>query len=283
MTTKPITHISFNLGPDVGANDIVIGKRVVPNGTASLEVYGRTLDIGEGDNDEEIIVPSGYKLVFPPGSVKVALEDIDKHAEPEPDGYAAIANTVWTWLQIPPSQTYPFFHYMLAIARRLDVAHALYVSTLRQLVSIPNEHFMRTRDRVFNAVSSAESMCIALNRAILMITSAQAKLSVNTRVPAAINAVKESTQSIRNAFEHIDERALGQSRAETPMEAMSIFNQAELATSGRLRYANHVLELQGQVLPSLIAARQFVYDVIADAGTTKTVNARIEFGPLYPD
>ena len=197
---EPITYISINLGPDVGANDSVIGVRVVPDGRNGPEVYGRTLSADEPDTGVGITVETGDKLVFPAGSVKFTLRDVDKHALPGSDGYSPVANTVWTWLQIPPPPTEDFFHYMLAAARRLDAAHALYVSTLRQLTSDPGEPFMRTRVRTFYALSSAEAMCITLNRALTMISIAQAKLSVNTPVPGTVQAVQESVQAIRNAF-----------------------------------------------------------------------------------
>ena len=65
-------------------------------------MYGRTLNYGERDNDEGILVEPGDTLIFPQGSVKVMLADVDRYSEPESDGYAPLANTVWTWLAIPP-------------------------------------------------------------------------------------------------------------------------------------------------------------------------------------
>ena len=114
MIEKPITYISLNLGPNVGANDTVVGVRVVPDGRNGNEVYGRTLNAGEPDSGEGIVLEAGEKLVFPSGSVTVTLEDVDRYADPELDGYSAVSNTVWTWLQIPPSSSQGFFLYMLA-------------------------------------------------------------------------------------------------------------------------------------------------------------------------
>lgn len=283
MALEPIKYMSFNLGPDAGSNDMIVAVRVVPDGKKGDDVYGRTLNAGEPDTGEAIIVEPGNKLVFPAGTVKITLRDSDQYATPEPDGYAPVANTVWTWLQIPPSVNLAFFHYMLATARRLDTAHGLYVDVLRKLGSVTDEVFMRTRARTFDALGSADAMCIALNGAIRMIAEAKPRLSVKTRVPSTLRAVQEPVQAIRDAFEHIDERAFGGAHRETPIEAISIFNQDDLLTSGTLRYANRVLDIRTQVLPALIAARQFVYDVIAEPGTTKTVNQRIEVGPLTFD
>ena len=284
MIEEPITYISLNLGPDVGANDTIVGVRVVPDGRNGNEVYGRTLDSGEPDTGEGIILEAGDKLVFPPGSVKVTLQDVDRYADAELDGYAAVTNTVWTWLQIPPRpDDQAFFLYMLATSRRLDRAYALCVGALRELGQRADEPFISTRSRVFNALGNAESMCIALNRAIWMIRDAQARFPVKTAVPHEVADVQDAVRAIRNAFEHIDERAFGEARQETPAEAMSIFNQADLVTSRTIRYACHSLDMRMQVVPALVAARRFVYDVIAEAGITKTLNNSMEFGPFMDD
>ena len=42
MTAQPITYISIALGPKVGANDAIVGVRVVPDGRVGNEVYGVT-------------------------------------------------------------------------------------------------------------------------------------------------------------------------------------------------------------------------------------------------
>lgn len=276
-TTQTITHIGIHLGPDINANDAVVGVRVVPDGKNSNEVYGRTLNFGEPDSGESIKLEVGEKLVFLPGSVNVTLQDVDRYADPEPDGYATIANTVWTWLQIPPLRNEAFFNYLLAASRRLDTAHALCVSVLREIDNYSsNEPFIKTRARVFKALGHAELMCIALNRAIMMIKDAHDKVSATTTVPNEIGTIQEAVLAIRNAFEHIDERAMGNARKEDSADAMSIFNQADLI-SGILRYANHSLDLKAEVIPALIVARKFIFDVVAEAGTTKTINFPIEF------
>ena len=280
MAVEPITYISINLGPNVGANDTVVVVRVVSDGRNGNEVFGRTLNVGEPDTGEGIVLKVGEKLVFPSGNVKVTLQDVDRYADPEQDGYAALTNTVWTWLQIPPSSSLAFFLYMLAASRRLDGAHALCVGALRELGDRPDEPFMKTRTRIFGALGNAESMCIALNRAFVMISDVGARFSVKVAVPSEVEAIQDAVLAIRNAFEHIDERAFGNARQETPVEAISIFNQADLVKSATLRYGNYELDLRTQVIPALVAARQYIYDVIAEAGSSKTVNKPLEFGPF---
>ena len=280
MVTEPITYIGVNLGPNVGSNDTIVGVRVVPGGRSGSEVYGRTLNSGEPDTGEGITLDSGDTLVFRPGEVKISLGDVDRYAEKGPDGYAPIANTVWTWLQIPPYSNETFFHYYLAASRRIDIAHSLCVSTLHELGVRDEEPFIRTRARVFKALGTAESMCIAINRAFSMIRESPTRFSVSTTVPQKIVALYDDVRAIRNAFEHIDERAMGKAREESQADALSIFNQTDLITSGVLRYASHSINLRTEVIPALLAARRFVYDVISEVGHTKTLNDRLEFGPF---
>ena len=99
MGWEPITHIGVALGPKVGGNDVLVRVRVVPNGKAGNEVYGRTLNVGEVDEGHGIVLSVGDQVVFPAGSVTVTLYDVDKYAMVGQDGYAPIANTIWTWLQ----------------------------------------------------------------------------------------------------------------------------------------------------------------------------------------
>ena len=281
MVTEPITYISLHLGPNTGANDAVIGVRVVPDRKVGNVVYARTLNDGELDTDEAITLDVGEKLVCPPGSVKVTIRDVDRYAKLHPDGYAAATNTVWTWLQIPPHSDETFFNYLLAVSRRLDMTHALCLGTLSELGERPDEPFIRTRERIFGALGNAELMCISLNRVIEMIRKTQTYFrEVQTAVPEDVEDLREAVRAIRNAFEHIDERAMGRTRWENEGDAAAIFDQSDLVSCGVLRYADHALDLRNHVVPTLIVARKFIYDVITEAGTAKTVNQAIEFLPV---
>ena len=92
----PIRFIGLNLTPEVGADDTLVGVRVVPAGRDGNVVLGRTLGWDETDAGEAITVRPGETLRFPPGSIRVSLRDVDKESKPGSDGYAAIANTIWT-------------------------------------------------------------------------------------------------------------------------------------------------------------------------------------------
>ena len=112
-----------------------------------------------------------------------------------------------------------------------------------------------------------------------MIKGIAAKWLVAATVPDEVDTILPALTAIRDAFEHIDERAMGNARHEQQMDALSIFNQVEFVTSGILRYANFSLDLRSQVIPALIASRKFIFDVaIEKGGRAKTVNVPIDFG-----
>ena len=284
MTVKPITYMSFNLGSDADVDSqLLVGLRVIPTSRDGSTVLARTLNYGELDSGEGIVLQPGERLLFPPGSVKVTIQDIDRDNTPDSDGYTVIANTVWTWLQIGPSPDQNFFNYLFAAARRLDSAHALCVSTISEFDNPPDELFIKSRARIFRALGNAELMCIALNRADRMVKDIAAKWLVAATVPDEVDTILPALTAIRDAFEHIDERAMGNARHEQQTSALSIFNQVEFVTSGILRYANFSLDLRSHVIPALIASRKFIFDVaIEKGGRAKTVNVPIDFGTYTP-
>ena len=59
-----------------------------------------------------------------------------------------------------------------------------------------------------------------------------------------------------------------------------ILDQEELLSHGILSFAGHSLDLRKQIIPTLIATRRFIYDVISEIGTTETYNGAIEMGPF---
>lgn len=278
MTIGPVTFISFNLGPQVGEKDFLAGVRVVPAGRKGNRVYGRTLNPGERDSGEGISLEPGETLEFPAGSVSVTMADVDRYTTRDPSGYARIANTVWTWLTIPPpTQDQTFVHYLLAAARRLDSAYLHCSGAVRLLTNPPKETGFPAREALFEALCHAESMCVALSRAIRMIVRARETISTQVAVPQETGAIQDAVLAIRDAFEHIDERAIGKARREDPVGARSIFDQSDFFTSGVLRYAGRSLDIRAEVVPALIAGRRFILEAAMQAGLIKTVTAPLEF------
>ena len=238
-------------------------------------------NIGEQDSGEGITLRVGQRLVIE--SIRVTIRDVERYTQSHPDGYFSIANTVWTWVHIPPSQGDTFFRYMFAAARRLDQAHALWTHALNGLHSSPDEPSIQARARIFEALGNTESMCNALSRALAMVNDAPSKLGVVTPVPDGLTNIQGSLTAIRNAFEHIDERAIGKARHESQAEALSLFDQQDLANNGVVTYAGYMLKLRTEVLPTLLTARKFIYDAITEPGSVKTMNVPLVYEAVEGD
>ena len=292
MAIEDIAYISLNLGPDVGANDTIVGVRIVLAGRDGNVIYARSLNAGEPDTGERIALEAGERLVCPAGSIRVTLEDVDRYAETEPDGYAPVTNTVWTWVHVPPPPDEFFSNFMLTVSRRLDEAHALCASALRELGERPDEPFIKTRSRIFGALGKTELMCLSLNMVIELVNDAPVRFSLTTPVPSEIKEISRTVRVMRNAFLHLYSLVPGEylmedrrGRVAAIVEeddgnAAAILEQGELVSHGILKHSGHALDLRQQVVPALVATRRFIYDAISEAGTTKTFNGTIEMGPF---
>lgn len=284
MKPQLIRYLSANLTPNVGANDALIDVRVVPAGRDGHRVFGRTLRAGEHDSGEaiEFYPYRGEELHFPPGSIQISLHDLERGNEPGPDGYAPVSNTLWTWLTFGAPPDPAFFRFLLAAARRLDTAHSLCSDVLAALTD-RDEPFIKARRRLFRALGLAETMCVALGRAISMLARVSSQFSIPVSLPASVSGLLPALRQIRDAFEHIEDRALGKVREKPHADALSIFDQRDLISRGVLRYGPHSLDLQGDVLPMLIQARRLVLDAaIETAGAARTVNDAIGFPSAPP-
>jgi hypothetical protein len=256
-----VRYLSINMTPEVGANDWLVAVRIVPDGRDGTKVYGRSLKAGEVDPDVPVIFDpnAGEELHFRPGSVQITIQDVDRMAKPGPDGYATISNTVWTWLSIGAPTAPTLFRFLLAASRRLDTAHSLYTQVEAALGGFSGAS-PHQREQLFAALGVSELLCVALGRAVDMLQKIPTTFSVDVQLPATITSKAFALREIRNAFEHIEDRALGKVRGKLDADALSIFDQGDLFTRGVLTYASHSLGLRSEVLPMLVHARRAAFE-----------------------
>lgn len=284
MKPHDIRFVSVSLTNQVGANDSLIAVRVVPMGRIGNRVLGRTLTANEEDTDQPIsFYPyRGEELHFPPGSIQITVRDLDRLAKADEHGYAHLSNIVWTWLFVGAPPDPMLFRFLVAAARRLDTAHALFVSVHARMSEGPAS-FTSVRQRFFEALAVAEVMCVALARAVDMLRSVSARFGVAISMPPIVTSKLEALREIRDAFEHIDERALGNRRTTPHQDALSVFDQKDFITSGVLRYGTRSLDLTSEVPHMLVEARRTFLEVaVAAAGAAKTINGEITFGSAPP-
>ena len=171
----------------------------------------------------------------------------------------------------------PHSRFLLSASRRLDTAHSLYTYVDAALGSISGS-YPHQREQIFAALGISELLCVGLGRAVDMLQQIPTRFSVNLQVPATITAKALALREIRNAFEHIEDRALGNVRGKPDADALSIFDQTELLTRGVLKYATHSLALRSEVLPMLLDARRAAFETVGQvAGPAKELNVPIIF------
>ncbi|WP_446007762.1 hypothetical protein [Candidatus Electrothrix sp.] len=257
MSTVEIKYISINITPEVGANDWVVAVRVVPAGRDGTTVYGRTLMPGEEDSGVPISYnPSaGEKIEFRPGDLKFTIYDIDRIAEVDSNGYAPVTYTIQTWLKFCAPVDQNLFLFLVAASKRLDTAYFAY-SQITSIAKDISGSFPHQCQQIITVLGLSEFLCIALNRAVNMLQQLSGNFSINLQLPNSITGNVQSLREIRNAFEHIEDRALGKVRNKIHPDAFTIFDQKKIFTEGILTYGKHSLTLHTDILQMLLDARQ---------------------------
>lgn len=266
---KPIAATRLCLGPEEGADDALThDTRVVPDGQEGSTVYMRTLRFGEADDGRRVHRKPGQRVAFRPGSLAIELDALDEHFASYAEGYAPLTNTVWTWLSLARQERdASSVRYVLAAARRLDAAAITWsrvTDLFAALEAMPEGSVgPRTRATAFELIALVELAIIALCRVVDMVGRAE-RVGASVPIPAVVVRLSPDLKAIRDAFEHIDERATGKVRGEPHPQATSAFDQTRLLTQQVITYAD--LEVHaGDVGELLTSCRQFFKDVVRPA------------------
>jgi hypothetical protein len=238
---SPISHVGLSATGEVGrTDDYLTGMRVIPVRQEGNVIYGRTLRRGEQDTGARIHVGPGEELRFDEGSITLELDAIDDVERQGRTGYVPVTPTLWTWFQVgahDPAKV----RYLLAAARRLDAAaqRVAEIEELRTELGTLDGQALALRRTVFRLIGAVESAVIALGRGCDMVARATELLGSTATVPLSISSSQEALTAIRNAYEHIEDRALGRVNKKPHPDALTIFDQSELLTHDRIRYGNH--------------------------------------------
>jgi hypothetical protein len=278
MALQEVNYIGMTLTGEAGADDALVFVRLVSAGREGSKVYARTLNPGENDPGVPIILNPdlGEELHFRPGEITISIQDVDRAARPDSNGYATITNTVWTWINVASAPIPPeVYRLLLSASRRLDTAYALYSQT-QHLLHGNSGNFQQKREQVFAALGLSELLCIALSRAVRILE----RPSLGLQLPASITEKVPALTAMRNAFEHIDDRAVGIVRGKPSPKALSIFNQKDLVDKGVLAYDVYNLDLSLAILPMLVDARRAIFEAaVRHTRPTIVSNAQIAFKP----
>ena len=222
-------------GDKPGEGKFLFAGRLVPDGREGNVVYARTLRRAEEDTGEGVHVGPGEQLVIRAGGFVVDSREIDEYYNPVGiGGYRPVANTVWTWHQFV-TERLGFFLYFFALARRTDAAHALWVSAIEARDKARTEAGIPQRQAHFNALAAAEVAIIALGRCYRMVSGLVEKYCPELQVPASVTNTRKAVLEMRNAFEHIDERAEAKvGGGKLDADALTIFNQPDFVQASTL-------------------------------------------------
>lgn len=266
-----------NEGNNQDQGDFLFGFRVVPIKREGNIVYARTLRRGEEDTGEAVHLEPGDQLVFPAGEIVVDSRDIDEYYNPKGlGGYRPVANTVWTWHRVAKEQL-GFFLFFFSLARRTDAAHALWASAIQARDKARQDEGISQRQGHFKALAAAKMAIVALGRCYRMVCGLIEKYCPELQVPDSVTKTLEAVQEMRNAFEHIDERAEGKvGRGKSHLDALTIFNQPDFVESSILRYKSYELDFETDVIAALVDCRELIMEAIDERAKQKAGNKQQE-------
>ena len=270
VALEHISHMSLHTTAQ-GSDGFLFYLRVVPVREVPGKLLVRTLRYGEPDDGRRAHWRPGDTLTFEGGEPRITIDHVDEYEGQGVAGYVPLAPVLFTWMTLAAQDhSDPKRRYLLAAARRLDRAQTLFerVGELRRELQLnPPEGAPAVRRAVFDLLGTAELAFVALNRAMDMSVKAEADIGTTVIVPADITTWRTCVTEIRDAYEHIDERAVGEIRKNRSQSqiALSIFDHERVVADGVIAYGGYQLDLEN-VVPDLIAVtRQYLKDAAAEA------------------
>ena len=152
--------------------------------------------------------------------------------------------------------------YLLSAARRPDAAALRFdqVAALRDEIRRPDLDAQAVRRALFELVGAVEVSMVALGRVMDMASNAATLIRTTAALPPLAIAKKDAVHEIRNAYEHIEDRALGQVWNRPNPDALTIFNHLRLVQDNVIEYASHTIDLVTEVPALLDELRNFLKD-----------------------
>ena len=261
VLTQSIDAIGLHFTPDVGRTDDMLASfRLVPDGREGTTVYGRTLRHGEVDTGQSVQLRPGDKVVLRPGAFEMSLETIDEQmAVRSDDGYATVTNTLWSWLMIGAARPLSTVRFLLTTARRLDASHRLLRLVREKLTELENtEHGIPRRNLLYEIIGVVEMAVVTLNRALQMASQINSKFALSTPFPSSVVTKLNDIKAIRDAYEHIEDRAFGLVRGKPHPDALSVFNHVRLIEDRVVVYGSHELNIDDEATQLLIETRSYL-------------------------
>jgi hypothetical protein len=259
VVMQALSHIGINTNPEVGdVTGFLFGLRIVETRRERGTVYARTLKLGEVDDGSRVHVAPGEQVTLEAGAITVELDYLDSLEEPSESGYVSLTPVLATWYSVGPHDPTKV-RYLLAAARRLDEANRRLIDVEQHRKALGDDGLAgpAIRRHVNALIGGVESAVIALGRAVDMVDRARRLIGATPTVPASVTTHKPAITAIRNAYEHIEDRALGLERGHPHPDALTIFDYRRLVEHNAIVYGSHSLGLSDDVPQLLQDARAF--------------------------
>jgi len=150
----------------------------------------------------------------------------------------------------------------LAAARRLDATHVFWSATMDALEESATLEGIERRATLFRALAMAEVTVISLSRAVAILYRLDERFAMGLPIPDEIHSFRDTLRRLRNALEHIDDRAMGEARDGTANRAMTIFFQPLFVDKGVLTYAGEGVVFTTGVPAALGHCRKVIMSAI---------------------
>lgn len=258
VVMTPISHSAVYSG-ETGDN-LMFSSRLVPNDAPGSN-NARVLRFGEHDDGRRVHVRPGGQVTFEPVTELLAINELESRGI---EGYVPITPVLFTWFATVPDVPEERSRYLLAAARRLDRAQSLFTQAASALDLEPT-HWPATRRALFEMIGIVELAVVSLSRAMDMCIRMRKLMGVATPVPDAVSTRMTAVTEIRNAYEHIEDRALGRVRNVPNEDAATIFEHTSLITDNVVTYGKYTLNLDSDVTEITDALRAFLLQATADA------------------
>lgn len=257
-----LTHTSLNTSDQPGENDeMIVAMRIVPVRREPGHVFIRSLRHGEVDNGDRVHVRPDDDVSFEPGSMTLELAAIDaQEASQYPNGaFVPITPVLGAWFSIGEHDAEKA-RYLLAAARRLDAARSL-LDRVEELQNDLNESAQsagRTRRSALDLIRTVEVAMVTVGRVSHMIQKARELVAIETPIPANLTAKHDTIKEIRDAYEHIEERAVGRTFRKVDPSVLEIFDHRELLLNDSIVYRGHILDIKQELPALLLSAREYL-------------------------
>jgi hypothetical protein len=260
IVMEHFSHMSHHTTKE-GTEGYLLPQRIVPVREEPGKVFARTLRYSEQDDGRRAHVRPGDDLVVE--DILLELDYVDEWEGQGVNGYVPLTPVLFTWMSFGTHHSDEKRRYLRAAARRLDQAQTLFerIDGLRQ--SNP-EGAPAVRRAVFELVGATELAIVSLGRVVDMCVQAAAAIGTTATVPTDITTRCDAVREIRNAYEHIEDRALGNVRNTPHPDALTIFDHERVVIDGVIAYGGYQLDLATDVPQIIAAARQFLKDVAGD-------------------